>query len=82
MGRELMTGFLNYGVTNFLSAITVGAVQDLGYTTNPGGADAYTVFPGGLRAGEDRLIELTEIPTPPPIVVDENGRPVGVARRR
>ncbi len=80
MGRELMTGFLNAGVSNPLSAITVGALADLGYSVNTGAADAYSVFPGALRASSDRLIPLVEVPTPPPVVVDEHGRVV--PRRR
>ena len=45
-GRELMTGFLTLGVSNPLSAITVGALQDLGYVVDASAADAYEVLPG------------------------------------
>jgi len=41
-GAELMTGFLNSGVPNPLSRITIGAMQDLGYIVNYAAADRYT----------------------------------------
>lgn len=51
--NELMTGFINQG-SNPLSVVSVAAMGDLDYATDPSGADAYT-FPaargGGLRAG-------------------------------
>ena len=40
LGNELMTGYLNSG-TNPLSAITVGAMADLGYAVSFNAADAY-----------------------------------------
>ncbi|AWT35075.1 zinc metalloendopeptidase [Deinococcus arenae] len=40
---ELMTGYLNSGVKNPLSRISVGSLQDMGYTVNYAAADAYTV---------------------------------------
>jgi len=49
-GRELMTGFYNSGVVNPLSAITAGALGDLGYSVDLGAADVYTVS-AALRAG-------------------------------
>jgi len=73
MGRELMTGFLNSGASNPLSAITVGAMEDMGYTVDMTKADSYTVS-SSLRVGSDRLIELIELPMPAPMVVDEQGR--------
>jgi hypothetical protein len=42
-GRELMTGFLNNGAVNPLSAITVAALGDLGYTVSLDNAEGYTV---------------------------------------
>lgn len=39
---ELMTGYLNSGVANPISRITVGQFQDLGYTVNYSAADSYT----------------------------------------
>lgn len=79
MGRELMTGFLSLGVSNPLSAITVGALQDLGYVVSVLAADAYTVSPG-LRFEEDELIQLVEIAAPPPLGVDEQGRVMPIRR--
>ena len=40
-GRELMTGFLNPGVANPISRITVGQFQDLGYAVDYRKADAF-----------------------------------------
>ncbi|GHF33146.1 hypothetical protein HNQ07_000305 [Deinococcus metalli] len=40
---ELMTGYLNSGVKNPLSRISVGSLQDMGYAVNYAGADAYSV---------------------------------------
>jgi hypothetical protein len=60
-GSELMTGFINPG-TNPLSVLSVAAQEDLGYTVNYAGADAYshifmapTVGGGGppLALGDD-----------------------------
>jgi hypothetical protein len=52
--NELMTGFLNAG-SNPLSIITVQHFADIGYSVNPGAADAYTVVfpspPASLQAG-------------------------------
>jgi hypothetical protein len=43
MQTEIMTGFVERaGVTMPLSAITVGAMQDMGYTVNYAAADPYT----------------------------------------
>lgn len=40
---ELMTGYLNSGVVNPLSRMSVGSLQDMGYAVNYAAADAYTV---------------------------------------
>jgi hypothetical protein len=40
--NELMTGFLNRG-SNPLSRISLGSLQDLGYTVNLGAADTYSL---------------------------------------
>jgi hypothetical protein len=52
-GRELMTGFYNSGGANPLSAITIAALGDLGYTVSVSAADAYTVS-ASLRAALQR----------------------------
>ena len=41
-GNELMTGFLNSGVFNPLSRVTIASMADLGYSVNVGAADAYS----------------------------------------
>ena len=48
-GTELMTGFTN-GLPGQLSILTIGSLQDLGYTVNYGAADPYSL-PGHLQAG-------------------------------
>ncbi|MEN9205581.1 MAG: hypothetical protein Q6K70_07225 [Thermostichales cyanobacterium DRC_bins_46] len=69
-GAELMTSTLNSGRTNPLSRVTLGALQDLGYTglvyTN---ADPYTLgerlhLPGDINLGEDAIIGPVFIPNP------------------
>jgi len=40
--NELMTGFLDGGVTNPISRITVGALADMGYQVNLNAADPYS----------------------------------------
>ena len=41
-GSELMTGFIS-GAPDPLSTVTVGALQDMGYTVNYSAADSYTL---------------------------------------
>ncbi|MFL5613050.1 MAG: Ig-like domain-containing protein [Gemmatimonadaceae bacterium] len=41
LGNELMTGFINGGVSNPLSALTVRSLADLGYTVDATGADPF-----------------------------------------
>jgi hypothetical protein len=48
-GNELMTGFIA-GVPDPLSTVTIGSLQDMGYTVNYSAADPYTL-PGHLVAG-------------------------------
>ncbi len=78
MGRELMTGYINSGAPNPLSAITVGAFQDMGYVVDFAEADPYTVGPAFMLPA--RVIELKERPMLAPRGVDPSGRivpPVG-----
>lgn len=60
-GSELMTGYLDPGATNPLSALSVRSLEDLGYAVDPTAADPYALpgvgasaLPGGLdlAAGE------------------------------
>lgn len=48
-GNELMTGFINVS-PNPLSAITIGAIQDLGYGVNNSDSDSYTIAVGSIMA--------------------------------
>lgn len=49
--RELMTGFLNVGVANPFSAISIAAMGDEGYLVNYAAGDAYGVLLAPPRAG-------------------------------
>ncbi|CAM4082012.1 leishmanolysin-related zinc metalloendopeptidase [Deinococcus marmoris] len=54
---ELMTGYLNSGVFNPLSRLSVGTLQDMGYAVNYGAADAYRI-PSLGGQGVDELLDL------------------------
>ena len=66
MDRELMTPFVDLGAVNPLSVITVGALQDLGYSVDFGAADGYIVGPALRQGRENNKLLLKEIPAPPP----------------
>jgi hypothetical protein len=56
---ELLTGYLGGGVKNPLSKITIGSLQDLGYSVSYAAADAYTAAnldPSCLCRRRDRSI--------------------------
>jgi PKD repeat protein len=60
-GAELMTGFLNGGVANPLSRMTLASMQDLGYSIDLSKADSYTIPAAGTasvstRAGKNDLM--------------------------
>jgi PKD repeat protein len=58
-GRELMTGFLNYRQINPLSRITLGSMQDLGYSIDLTKADTYTIPVAGtasVRSGKNLIV--------------------------
>lgn len=42
-GTEVMTGYLDKGVPNPLSRVTIGSMADLGYTVNYAAAEPYTL---------------------------------------
>ena len=74
--NEVMTGYLNGGETNPLSAMTIMQLDDLGYTVDLGQADPYSL-PSALRApGPPKFL----IPMPGDVldfgrhVVDSMGR--------
>jgi uncharacterized protein YjdB len=74
MGIELMTGYLNTDIPNPLSAVSVGAMQDMGYVVNLAAADPYVVNAALRVAGSGHVIELKELPLPPPLGVTPDGR--------
>ncbi len=83
MVTELMTPYASIGVTDELSAITIQSLADLGYRVDVGLADPYRL-PGvaaGALAGVERISLANDVLRTPVIVVDENGRVVGIARR-
>jgi hypothetical protein len=61
-GNELMTGYLN-SPPDPLSILTIGAMQDLGYTVNYGAADPYNI-PGHLVAGSDGASATLNVSVP------------------
>jgi hypothetical protein len=79
---ELMTGFLNNGF-NPLSAISVRSLEDLGYTVNVAGADAFTLNLTPIRlAGQPQGRQLiNDIISDPIRKMTRDGRVVGVIRR-
>jgi hypothetical protein len=78
---ELMTGFLNGGVANPLSRLTVASLEDLGYGVNYAGADNYSHtftlrVAGGTGAGT--LFLKDDLYRGPLYVMDRSGRVVRV----
>jgi hypothetical protein len=53
--NELMTGYINSGSMP-LSVITIRSIEDIGYTVNPLGADAYIIAIGSLRQSADSAL--------------------------
>lgn len=79
-GNELMTGFIDTGA-NPLSAISVAAMADAGYSINLSGADPYTLT-AALRVGASRRLLLTNDVRRVPIkLIDKRGRLTRVFRR-
>lgn len=72
---ELMTGYLDSGVRNPLSVLTVRSLADLGYTVDPDAADAFSLAPA-LRAGAagPRIHLHNDLYTGPLYRMDRNGR--------
>jgi hypothetical protein len=78
---ELMTGFLDSG-SNPLSEITINSLEDMGYATDPSGADPFTFTPAVRRAGPRKGRQMVnDIISDPIRRIDVNGRIVGVIRR-
>lgn len=75
--NELMTGFLNSGVANPLSAITIASLRDLGYVANDLMADPFS-FAAALVGATTPAFALREEPLPGPIwLLDRRGRLAG-----
>ena len=77
--NELMTGYLNSGVANPLSLLTVRSLADMGYTVNTGAADSFFLTLS-LRTGPEApgLHMMNDVHRGPRYTFDANGR----ARRR
>ena len=73
---ELMTGFLNGGVTNPLSIVSVGSFGDLGYTFSLAAADPYAPpLAAGVAPATARRLELgDDVWRGPLYVLDARGR--------
>jgi hypothetical protein len=86
-GNELMTGYLNAGVPNPLSRLTVASLRDEGYVTNYAAADPYShpfSVAGSARAPGQMTATLSlanDILRLPIYLVEPNGRVSGVLRR-
>ncbi len=79
-GNELMVGFLPTNPQ--LSVVTVGTMQDLGYTVNYAGADPYTnVFKAPPAVGGTRIFLGDDIHHGPLYAIDRSGR-IRLVRRR
>jgi hypothetical protein len=80
-GNELMTGFISAGA-NPLSIVTAAAQEDIGYTVNYDGADAYVhAFTAPPAGGAAPLAMGDDIHHGPIYVVDAAGRVRAVRRR-
>jgi hypothetical protein len=75
-GNELMTGYLNGGIPNPLSLLTVASLEDLGYGVNYAGSDPYShAFTLRAGAAPGRLLALgNDVRRGPIYVLDRNGR--------
>jgi hypothetical protein len=82
--EELMTGFLQGGVTNPLSRLSAAAMEDLGYGVNYAGSDNYVhTFTLVAGAPQQSLRSLgDDIYRGPIYVVDRSGRVVEVIQPR
>jgi Leishmanolysin len=83
-GNELMTGYLNGGVPNPLSLASVAAQEDIGYTVNYAGAEAYphTFMARSLTGGTPSLDLGDDIRHGPIYVVDATGTIIRVINSR
>lgn len=79
MHAELMTGWLNSGGDNPLSAVTVRSLADVGYVVAPHAADEYTLPPGAFaRSDTSRVLHMErDVLDVPRVYVNSNGQIVG-----
>ena len=84
LDTELMTGFLDGGVPNQLSAISIASLLDIGYTrANFAAGDAYVVANPLLRAGPPQKIPFgADVYLDALDLVDRTGRVVRTVRAR
>jgi hypothetical protein len=79
---ELMTGFLNGGVPNPLSVVTIAAMGDEGYTVNYAAADPYSQTFSLRASGSSTPIHLeNDVLHGPVYVLSPMGHILGVIRR-
>ncbi|WP_102128234.1 leishmanolysin-related zinc metalloendopeptidase [Deinococcus planocerae] len=62
--NELMTGYLNSGVKNPLSRLSIGSLQDMGYAVNYAAADSYSLTTAQAVAEHLDLGSREQIVTP------------------
>jgi hypothetical protein len=80
-GNELMTGYINSG-SNPLSVVSIAAQEDLGYTVNYAGADAYShIFMAPAVGGAPPFFLGDDVRHGPIYVVDARGTVVRVIHR-
>jgi hypothetical protein len=79
-GTELMTGYVSSGASP-LSLLSAAAQEDLGYTVNYAGADAYSQAFSARAAGRGLVVQMgDDVYRGPLYAVDEAGRIVRVIR--
>ena len=83
-GEELMTSGLRDGVADYLSAITIQSLADIGYTVDVEEADGYTVpgasAVGSASAAASAIHIREEVVTGPAVFYDRQGSAVRVVR--
>ena len=80
--NEMMTGYLNSGVANPASRLTIASMEDLGYQVLYGAAESYTrVFTAPPVQRTAPLIDLSrDVMTMPLYAIDGSGRVTAVVR--